>query len=387
MSTRQPIDLERALAEREVIVCVGSGGVGKTTVAATLALRAAAQGRRTIVLTIDPARRLANALGLASLGNEERRVEDPWLEARSQAGGELWAMMLDLKRSWDDFILRTVPPDRAEGILQNRYYQTLSSALAGSQEYIAMEKLYELYDRRSWDLVVLDTPPTANALDFLDAPNRVLDFLDNEAARIVLGPAMAAGRVGRRLFDLGGNYLGRTIARFTGGEMLQELGRFLVEVRGTYEVFKDRAARVKELLASDASAFVLVTSAHAATVDEAIRFHGLLAQERMPLAAVVANRVHRDFLDEMPLPSAPELADGLARHGIPDGGSPPLSGRLVQTLEEARAIAAQDAQHLERLRHATLSTPLIRVPRFDGEIHDLQALWNLGNHLFPEPMV
>ncbi|WP_373044611.1 ArsA family ATPase [Vulgatibacter sp.] len=378
------LDPHEALRTRRVIVCVGSGGVGKTTVAATLALRAAVEGRKAIVLTIDPARRLANALGLANIGNLETRVEERWLrEAGLAPQGELWAMMLDLKRSWDDFIHRTVPADRAEAILQNRFYQTLSSALAGSQEYIAMEKLHELYARGEWDLVILDTPPTAHALDFLEAPNRVLDFLDNEAARVILGPALAAGRMGMRLFNLGGNYVARTLSKFTGGETLQELGRFMVEIQGTYGVFKERAAKVKALLASDEAAFVLVTSAHAFTIDEAIYFHDLLVQERMPIAAVVANRVHRDFLDELPTPTPADLADGLARAGLPDGGAPPLSERLERTLLEARAMAQLDARHLERLRRACHPTRQLQVPRFDTDVYDLPGLWSLGQHLFP----
>lgn len=388
MSTRgvvpRVIDPARALRERRVVVCVGSGGVGKTTVAATLALRAAVEGRKAIVLTIDPARRLANALGLAELGNVETRVADAHLAAAGlRPRGELWAMMLDLKRSWDDFIRRTVPGPRGEAILRNRFYQTLSSALAGSQEYIAMEKLYELHADGAWDLVVLDTPPTAHALDFLEAPNRILDFLDNEAARVILGPALAAGKVGMRLFNLGSNYVARTLSRFTGGETLQELANFLVELQGTYDVFKERAAKVKQLLASDEAAFFLVTSAHAFTIDESIYFHDLLSRERMPIAAVVANRVHKDFLGELPTPTEAELADGLLRAGIPDGGAPPLSRRLLQTVAEARAMAALDARHLERLGQATRPTPLLRVPRFDTDVYDLSGLWSLSQHLFP----
>lgn len=381
---RPPVSLEDALSRRRVVVCVGSGGVGKTTLAASLALKAAVDGRRTIVLTIDPARRLANALGLEELGNVETRVEDAWIRrAGIEPKGELWAMMLDLKRSWDDFVERTVPPETARSILRNRFYQTLSSALAGSQEYIATEKLYELYARGDWDLIVLDTPPTAHALDFLDAPNRILDFLDNESVRAILGPALAAGKVGIKLFQLGSNYVARTLSKFTGGETLQELAAFMVEIRGTYEVFKERAAKVKALLGSDESAFVLVTSAHAFTIDEAIYFHDLLVEQRMPVAAVVANRVHRDFLGGMPMPTLLELADGLARARIADGGSPPLSQRLLATLEEARAMAALDRRHLERLDLACRPTRQLRVPRFDTDVYDLPGLWTITRHLFP----
>lgn len=373
-----------ALRTRRVIVCVGSGGVGKTTVAATLALKAAVEGRKAIVLTIDPARRLANALGLATLGNVESRVDTAHLRQLGvEPKGELWAMMLDLKRSWDDFIYRTVPRDRADAILKNRFYQTLSSALAGSQEYIAMEKLYELYSRGDWDLLILDTPPTAHALDFLDAPNRVLDFLDNEAARAILGPAMAAGRMGLRLFNLGGNYIAKTLSKFTGGETLQELAAFMLEIQGTYDVFKDRAAKVKQLLGSEEAAFVLVTSAHAFTVDEAIYFHQVLVQERMHVAAVVANRVHPDFLGDLPNPTTAELGDGLARCGIPDAGAPPLSSRLEKTVLEARAMAQLDQRHLQRLAAACRPTQQLRVPRFDTDVYDLPGLWTLSQHLFP----
>lgn len=374
--------LERILREKSVLVCVGSGGVGKTTVAASLGLRASALGRRVVVLTIDPAKRLANALGLSTLGNQETLVDPGWVKrAGIESDGELWAMMLDLKRSWDDLIHRSVPPDRAEAILANRFYQTLSSALAGSQEYIAMEKLYELYSRGDWDLLILDTPPTAHALDFLDAPNRILDFLDNEAIRMILGPALAAGRVGMRLFNFGTNYIARGLAKFTGGETLQELANFMVEIRGTYDHFKDRAAKVKTLLASDETSFLLVTSPHSFTVGEAIHFHDLLVQERMPIGVVVANRVHRDFLGSLDTPPLPELQGAMAAGGLDDGGAPPLSSRLLQTVTEARALSRLDHQQINRLFAAVSPTPVLRVPRFESAVYDLPALWNLGGHL------
>lgn len=378
--------LEEILKERRVLVCVGSGGVGKTTVAASLGLRAAAMGRKVVVLTIDPARRLANALGLSTLGNQETLVDPTWIrESGIESQGELWAMMLDLKRSWDDLIHRSVPPDRAQVILENRFYQTLSSALAGSQEYIAMEKLYELYSRGDWDLLILDTPPTAHALDFLDAPNRILDFLDNEAIRMILGPALAAGKVGMRLFNFGTNYIARGLAKFTGGETLQELAGFMVEIRGTYDLFKDRAARVKALLASHETSFLLVTSPHAFTVGEAIHFHDLLALERMPIGAVVANRVHRDFLGTLETPTVPGIQEALSARGIDDGGTPPLSARLVQTATEARALAQLDRQQIDRLRAAVAPSPVLQVPRFESAVYDLPALWNLGGHLLSSP--
>jgi len=368
--------LSSKLFARELIVCVGAGGVGKTTVAATVALQAALLGKRAIVLTIDPARRLANALGLQQLGNRATRVELP------DARGELWAMMLDLKRSWDEFIDRTAPPERRDAILQNRFYRTLSSTLAGSQEYIATEKLYELHASRQWEVLVLDTPPTQNALDFLDAPRRILDFLGNEPLGRLIAPALVAGRFGLRLFQKGGKAILEGVSRLTGVETLEELARFLVEVQPTYDAFKERAAKVRDLLASDRAAFLLVTTAHGTPVEEAIAFHRVLIEAGMDVAAVVANRVHPDHLGALPLPSPEELADELVREGVADSGLPPLSERLAQTLGEMRALAALDARNLERLAASVHPTPQVRVPRFPTDVYDLAALRMVAGHLF-----
>lgn len=365
------------LLQREVVVCVGAGGVGKTTIAAAVALHAAMEGKRAIVLTIDPARRLATALGLSALDNQATRV--PLSEG---ARGELWAMMLDLERSWDEFVGRTVAPERRETILRNRFYKTLSSSLAGSQEYIATQKLHEIHASGRYDLVVLDTPPTQNALDFLDAPRRILDFLGNDTLRSLLGPALRAGRLGFKLFQMGSNALLKGLSRLTGVETLEELARFLAEIQPTYDEFKERAARVHALLASDRAAFLLVTTARGGPVEEAIYFHRLLVEAGMPLAAVVANRVHPDHLGGLPLPSPEALADELLREGVVDQGQPPLSRRLHQTLVEARALARLDAANLERLEASTHPSPQVRVPRFSGDVYDLPALRTIADHLF-----
>ncbi len=375
------VGLDEAIRTRRVIVCVGSGGVGKTTVAASVALKAALLGRRAVVCTIDPAKRLANALGLEELGNVEARVDDDRLRAAGlepTGNGELWAMMLDLKRSWDEFVQRHLPPEKHETILNNRFYQTLSSALAGSQEYIALEKLYDLYDSGTYDLVVLDTPPTAQALDFLEAPNRVLDFLDNDAVRTFLGPAVAAGKVGLSLFRLGSSYVTKTISKLIGVETVQELASFLMEMQGMLGVSRDRAAKVKTLLGSDEAAFILVSSPNALTVDEAIYFFELLVKERMPVATVVANRVHLDpYRGEEP-PTAPELAAMSVPFSPPEG----LHERLANAVADARALAERDARHLARLIESVQPTPVIRIPRFDRDCHDIADLWKIDQHLF-----
>ena len=226
--------LAKMLVERRVVVCVGPGGVGKTTVAATVALRAAIEGKRVLVVTIDPARRLANSLGLERLGNVEARIgAEHFARSCITPKGELWAMMLDVKRTSDDLVARhSTSPEQAERIYGNRFYQTASTVLAGSQEYLAMEKLYDLHEEERFDLVVLDTPPTANALDFLDAPNRVLDVLSNDSLRWLATPAVAAGKVGVRAVGMGSGYFIRQISKFAGVETLQALAEFLISMLG-----------------------------------------------------------------------------------------------------------------------------------------------------------
>jgi len=265
----------RLLDDRKIICCVGSGGVGKTTTSAALALRAAMDGKKALVLTIDPARRLANSLGLKELGNEETRIDPThFAEAKLRPRGEMWAMMLNLKGSWDELVRKNArSPGQAEAILGNKLYQTLSTAMAGSLEYIAMEKVYELYASGRYDVVVLDTPPTSNALDFLHAPDRILGVLDNNAMRIVLGPMLKAGKVGFRLLAAPSSLVLRTLARFTGSDFLRDLATFMMAFEGMYEGFKDRAGKVKAALSSPQTGFVLVTSPNPLITQEALFFH------------------------------------------------------------------------------------------------------------------
>ncbi len=371
-----------SLAPRRIAVCVGSGGVGKTTVAAALALSRALAGGRALVCTIDPARRLANALGLSSLGNAESRVpEHHFHEAGLRPRGELWAMMLDVKRTWDDLVTHHAgDPARRDRILRNRLYQQMSSALAGSQEYMAMEKLYELATDRDYDVVVLDTPPTAHALDFLEAPDRVLDFLGNETARALLAPAVGAGKLGLRLAQLGGGYIAKTLARFTGQEVLSDLGDFLQGFHGMYEGFKERAAAVRALLSRPDVGFVLVTSPSPAAVEEALSFHERLHAEAMPIAGIVANRVTSDLWPgPEPLPDGSDLEEALA---VNDGSA--LAGgfaaRLSETLREHQVLAAADRRALDRL-FAVTDAPRAIVPRLETDVHDLAGLARLARRL------
>ena len=358
-----------AVAESSVLITVGSGGVGKTTIAATLAMRSALEDKASLVLTIDPAKRLANALGLAALGNTEARIPDETFRAAGLTPrAPMHAMMLDMKRTWDELIERRAPADKRERILNNKFYQALSGALAGSQEYIAMEKLWELRTHRKYPLIVLDTPPTAHALDFLDAPNRILDFLDNDAAKWLLSPALAAGKIGLKLFNLGGSYVTKTISRFTGTETLQQLAEFMLSISGMNEGFRERAHQTRALLEAETTAFVLVTAPMPERIDEAVYFHTLLKQNKMKVAAVVVNRVQ------------PPVHDSLWREAarLPES----QRRRFEQTLKENEFLATQDARGVARLRELCAPTPLVLVPRFELDVHDLKSVWEISRYLW-----
>jgi anion-transporting ArsA/GET3 family ATPase len=371
----------RLLDDRKIICCVGSGGVGKTTTSAALALRAAMDGKKALVLTIDPARRLANSLGLKELGNEETRIDPThFAEAKLRPRGEMWAMMLNLKGSWDELVRKNArSPGQAEAILGNKLYQTLSTAMAGSLEYIAMEKVYELYASGRYDVVVLDTPPTSNALDFLHAPDRILGVLDNNAMRIVLGPMLKAGKVGFRLLAAPSSLVLRTLARFTGSDFLRDLATFMMAFEGMYEGFKDRAGKVKAALSSPQTGFVLVTSPNPLITQEALFFHRALEHDGIRTAAVVVNRVQRDP----------------RRHGGPDNvraieealqlaqikADKQLAERLCETLTEQAILADLDRREIDRLRDTLRGVPLVTVPRLRKDVHDLAGLWQIDEYL------
>ncbi len=369
----------RSFEGRRIAVVVGSGGVGKTSVSAAIALSRALAGGRALVCTIDPARRLATALGLGTLGNAEALVPP---EAFAQAGlapkGQLFAMMLDVKRTWDDLVTRHAPDAATrDRILGNRIYQQVSGALAGSQEYMAMEKLYELSTERDYDLIVLDTPPTAHALDFLEAPDRILDFVGNETARKLFAPAIDAGRLGARLLQAGTGFVAKTLSRFTGSDVLSDVGDFLGQFQGMYDGFKGRASAVRTLLTAPEVGFVLVASPSPLSVDEALFFHDHLRTAGMPVAGSVANRVTPDL---WPFPGATPSPDVLATALEAEGAGGDLAERLARTLEQHQAFARADAREVERLRRGC-SGPHVAVPRLEGDVHDLSGLAALAEHL------
>jgi anion-transporting ArsA/GET3 family ATPase len=369
--------IDEILKSRRVVVCVGSGGVGKTTISATLGLRAAQLGRKTLILTIDPARRLANSLGLSTLGNVETRISAEQFEkAGLEQHGELWAMTLDLRRTWDDLITRHAPTvEKRQQILNNRLYRQVSTSLAGSLEYMAMEKVYELDKAGTYDIVILDTPPTAHALDFIDAPNRLLDVFENDAAKLLLTPAMAAGRVGLTLMHFGSSFVLKTLARFTGAGLLTDLADFFQAFQGMYDGFKERAAATKDLLAGRNSAFILVSSPHPQTIDEAIFLAHELSRSSISVAASIVNRVQTN-LTSLGGPTDPaRLALALAVGRVPNEGNPHLADRLATTIAELGAVAVRDREQIDRLRtEFGARFPIYEVRRMDRDVHDLGAL-------------
>ena len=335
--------MNRILARKEVCVCAGSGGVGKTTTSAAIAAGMARRGKKVAVLTIDPAKRLANSLGLPELGNEERRVPGDF------GDGELWAMMLDAKRTFDELIEWHAPdPETRDAVLGNRIYQELSNAVAGSQEYMAMEKLHELHQEGRYDLLVLDTPPTRNALDFLEAPRRLSTFIDSRSLQLFTMP----GRVGLRVLGRGTGVVFSVMKRATG----IDLG------------FRERAEHVNALLADSRTAFVLVTSPAPDAVTEAEFFHHRLLDQGLPFAGVVVNRMH-------PLAANSDTA-------LPGSLGDELRRKVLRNLEDYRVLAERDKASLDRLRSILGRKPMITVPELDDDVHDLAGLERMNEYLF-----
>jgi anion-transporting ArsA/GET3 family ATPase len=358
-------------------VCIvgGSGGVGKTTVAAAIAAGMAARGLKVAVVTIDPARRLAEAIGLDDLDGEPHRVApEPFAAAGLPIAGELWAMTLDPKRTFDELIAR-LAPDAAtrEQILANRVYRELSDAIAGSQEFTAVAKLHQLVQEHDFDLLVLDTPPSRNALDFLDAPDRLTRFFDGRALQALLRPSGA----GMRLIGRGAGFALGLLRRVTGAELLRDLSEFLRLLGGLIGGFRTRAAEVEALLRDPATTFLLVTSPEREPIDEAIWFQRRLKDARMTLGGAIVNRLHADELGDADAAGLPELL--VAEAGL----SPTLAQRVAAVFADEHALALRDAANVADL--ATRlgdDVPLLCVPLLDEDVHNAAGLGRLHRHLF-----
>jgi anion-transporting ArsA/GET3 family ATPase len=356
------VSLDGLVREAEIVVCTGTGGVGKTTTAAAIALEAARLGRRAVVVTIDPAKRLANAMGLAGLSNDPSRIDGDW-------PGELWAMMLDTKSTFDDLVARHAgSPEQAERILGNRFYKNISGALSGTQEYMAMEKLYELHHDRHFELVVVDTPPTRHALDFLDAPRRLTRFLDHRLYRILMAPTrgfVKAVNVAAQAFV-------RTLSRVVGGEVIDDAITFFTAFQGMEEGFKDRANVVLDLLSHRSTAFVLVATPRRDTLAEARFFAGRLGEAGIAVRALVVNRLHPSFGTGLP-EAVRERARSL------DGTD---LGGLYRNLADFRLVAAREEEHVRGLAQLIAPADVVRVPFLRSDVHDLGGLAEVSSWLF-----
>lgn len=345
----------------EVIICTGSGGVGKTTVAAVLAMEGARQGRRTAVVTIDPAKRLADALGLEGLSNEPGRIEGDW-------PGELYALMLDTKTTFDALVTRHAEtPEQAERILENRFYRNISSALSATQEFMAMEKLYELHVESDFDLVVVDTPPTRNALDFLDAPGTLTRFLDHPLYKVVMAPTRGI----LRAVNMATQAFLRTVSRVVGSEVIEDVIAFFQAFQGMEEGFRDRAHHVDELLAETATRFVLVASPRRDSLEEAVFFADALAGADIAISALIVNRMHPRFAAGLG-EAARERAETLA-------GTP--MGELYANLADFQLIAGREEDHLVDLVGKVDDAPVVRVPFLRSDVHDLAGLEELAQYV------
>lgn len=375
------LNIDRILTDPKVhiIVCTGAGGVGKTTTAAALGLRAAEEGRNVCVLTIDPAKRLAQAMGLTSLDNTPRQV--PGVCA-PDGSGSLFAMMLDMKRTFDEVVEAHADPERAEQILGNPFYQALSSSFAGTQEYMAMEKLGQLHVRAeeegTWDLIIVDTPPSRSALDFLDAPARLGSFLDGRFIRILTAPARGAGRGIGRLAAMGFGIFTGVLSKILGAQVLSDLGAFVAAIDTTFGGFRERADATYELLKDSGTSFVVVAAPERDALREAAYFVERLRTDDMPLAGLVLNRVQQVDDPQLTAEQAASGAQLLTEEPNPAAGAE-LTSALLSLHAQRMQMADRQLHLADRFAAAHPGVPVATVTALAGDVHDLDGLREVGD--------
>ena len=377
------LDIDRIIDDRRtrIIVCCGSGGVGKTTAAAAIGLRAAERGRQVCVLTVDPARRLAQSMGLTSLDNTPRLVDG----IDDETSGSLHAMMLDMKRTFDEIVEAHADPARAAQILANPFYQSLSSSFAGTQEYMAMEKLGQLRRSNEWDLIVVDTPPSRSALDFLDAPERLGRFLDGRLIRVLTAP-VKAGRPFGRVLNAGFSVMTGAMTKLLGAQVLRDAQTFITAFDTMFGGFRERAEATYKLLQAPGTSFLVIATPEPDALREASYFVERLAEERMPLAGLILNRVHSVGVNQ--LSAARSLAAAETLEAIPNGGtatdSPASSAGYAVTAAALRLHAERMnlGERERRVAGSFISThpavPVIEVPALPEDVHDLAGLRRVG---------
>jgi len=381
------LDLEKLFGRKRILICCGSGGIGKTTVSAALGLQATLTGKTVLALTIDPAKRLADSLGMVELGNAETLVPtENFRQCGLNPSGRLYAMMLDTKQAFDELIERYSPSEEIKrNILNNRFYQNLSTAMAGAHEYLAMEKLYQIYLCGRYDLIVLDTPPTRHALDFLEAPGRVRAFFDRSISQWFLKPYLTMGKIGLQLFNRTAGAVLRLVEPVTGPEFLREVSEFVAGLADSFDIFRSRAEEVMRVLRGESTSFLLVTGTDPTSLKEALYFYKRLREGRFPFGGIIVNRVNRNpFPDAACQPDTNDLKETLTSFLTRERGlSSNLAGRLVDNLQHFQRLYKQDQKALEELRHSfPASIPLRTIPALDEDIFDLDGLAKINAHLF-----
>jgi anion-transporting ArsA/GET3 family ATPase len=374
-----PLDVDALLDDRDIriVVCCGAGGVGKTTTAAALGLRAAERGRSVVVLTIDPARRLAQSMGLTELDNTPRRVAG----VHPPNGGGLHAMTLDMKRTFDEIVIAHADPERAEQILANPFYQSLSSSFAGTQEYMAMEKLGQLRRQDAWDLIVVDTPPSRSALDFLDAPQRLGSFLDGRFIRLLVAPAKVGGRAGLRILGAGVGFVTKTMTRILGAQLLKDVQAFVSALDTMFGGFRERADETFRLLKNPETKFLVVAAPERDALREAAYFVQRLAEDDMPLAGLVLNRVHRSRAETLSAERALTAAEDLEQ----DPGDHSLAAALLRLHAQRMQVIARERRLTRRFTSACPAVPIGEIVAQPGDVNDLDGLRLVGESLTGKP--
>ena len=372
--TPTTLDMKSILTDRSnrVIVCCGAGGVGKTTTAAAMAMRAAEYGRTVVVLTIDPAKRLAQALGIRDLGNEPQRVP-----MAPEVSGELHAMMLDMRRTFDEMVAEYSGAERAQAILNNQFYQTVAASLSGTQEYMAMEKLGQLLQQDRWDLVVVDNPPSRNALDFLDAPKRLGSFMDSRLWKLLLAPGRGIGRIVTGAVGLAM----KAMSTVLGSQMLSDASQFVQSLDSTFGGFREKADRTYELLKRRGTQFVVVSAAEPDALREASFFVDRLTEEGMPLAGLILNRTH-PLLSSLSMERAIAGAEDLER--APDSSSTATAAAVLRIHADRAQTAKREIRLLSRFTGANPHVAVVGVPSLPFDVDDLEALQAVADQITGE---
>jgi anion-transporting ArsA/GET3 family ATPase len=376
-TTPVPLVVDRLIDDRRtrIIVCCGSGGVGKTTIAAAVGLRAAERGRHVVVLTVDPARRLAQSMGLTSLDNTPRPVTGV-RTGGTQPPGSMHAMMLDMKRTFDEIVESHADPDRAALILANPFYQSLSSSFAGTQEYMAMEKLGQLRRADEWDLIVVDTPPSRSALDFLDAPQRLSRFLDGRLLRLLVAPAKFGGRTGLKVLNASFGMVTGVVTKIIGSQLLRDVQTFVSAMDTMFGGFRERAEYTYRLLRAPGTAFLVIAAPEPDALREASYFVERLERDGMPLAGLIVNRVHRSPAAR--LSAARSLAAAETLQGLKDSESSALGIAALRLHAERMRQAESERRLARRFTAAHPHVPVAQVPAQPDDVHDLNGLRVIG---------